>query len=1008
MAEVVPVCSSTRSLDLGGSARSIDIDTSAAQNVNPLFASRSKPPSKEAEDSATSAAPAAAAADDDDGKDEPGGVKPASDTAATTFTTTHDDDDAAPPPLGWFVGNTFFDIFLLTAALIVATGFFVLHCTALIDVLVDESDARSWLGVTTEIRVFAGLVLVPAAVLCLRAIIQISCCWKRTLRLAQRTDAVRSVVESKSLALTAWHFIWFVLSPESSYYFIVIELLEIKEFVFQALALEQMSRGGVGQAALTMYTTVILLNGTASFAMTWIVNRRINIIDDSDGLRRRAEASKWVSRMLLLDATCDLFYACFGVGILLVRLSRIFADADDSSIAEVRIVQRYNHAVLGKDINNDMRAYMLLSEGENTLFGGKPGHGFDSFVKFVSRVLPLMQIPFIVMSSFTIRQNLSAGRTPAAAAAGRRPISGSSFRVRSVRTVRANAFKGRYTTIPRWIAGVQYAIILAFSLFVYIQAWNWGDCAVPEIARSCAVRAYPIFKIYGNDAAWSCRACACNTLFIVSEDCNDDGTTITSTANATSQQWAGAGSSPSGCLAEHNDETVVGNSDVGRRLPSQVLNFSGAILEPAVTIFIAACPADSALLGTLALHVTEPGVMRINMLPVVNTTNDNNTTHTNNASVRGKLPAVAFNGDDAVAVPWAFPPAFGFRPEGHEPWPLTVFDLSDEEALRLRHRGSKRIRASRAPAAIWAMTGLKVLKLQGLDLDWVPEEIGRLTLLKNLDISDNAITSVPSTFGHLSALMYLRVRGNRIAKLPSELGELSALWNLELSETSLSSVPPFIGRLTGLKDIGLGVNWISFIPSFVGRLTNLENLYLRTNLLEYLPEEMRRLNKLHFLDLQNNSLSSIPPFIDDLVSLRTLNLAENMVTMVPGSFFTARRINGFLVNLKANNISLEAMTEALERAASTFSLPSSQDSESSSEYLATMGRNPACTTARVAGAAASPLPSRLGLWRIECEPECAAGCQTVISKYVKSWVGDGLCHWECNTIECSWDGGDCS
>eukprot|EP00947_MAST-08B_sp_MAST-8B-sp1_P004060 g4060.t1 len=103
-------------------------------------------------------------------------------------------------------------------------------------------------------------------------------------------DEVQGVLESTSLVATVYHYVFFLFSPASRHFFVVTFLLETKEVVIQALAVDQMSRAGVGQAALTLYTVVILLSGGASFAAGLLV-RRINRFDGAgDRMRRRQTA----------------------------------------------------------------------------------------------------------------------------------------------------------------------------------------------------------------------------------------------------------------------------------------------------------------------------------------------------------------------------------------------------------------------------------------------------------------------------------------------------------------------------------------------------------------------------------------------------------------------------------------------------------------------------------------------------------------------------------------------
>ena len=305
---------------------------------------------------------------------------------------------------GWCVGNTAYGIFLLCVALAIESVLFAFHCTPVLDLMVDEPDAAAWCGVTTPVAIGAGVILVPAMLEALVVLGQLTCCWRRAVRRERRKAHYtpwRRVSEAKTTFRAVWRGFSYLRKPTSAHYVRLIFLFEVKEFVFQALALEQMSRAGIGPIALSLYATILLINGAVPMATRRVIGR-INLIDDP--VRRRAEASKFIARLLLFDATCDLLYSFFSLGHLIFRYLRIFGEAD-AAAAELRMVKAYVINVGSKEA--DVKAFLLLSEAENALYGSKSS--YDTIVKFMSRIAPLMQAPFRVMTAFSIRQSLSAG-----------------------------------------------------------------------------------------------------------------------------------------------------------------------------------------------------------------------------------------------------------------------------------------------------------------------------------------------------------------------------------------------------------------------------------------------------------------------------------------------------------------------------------------------------------------------------------------------------------------------
>ena len=161
-----------------------------------------------------------------------------------------------------------------------------------------------WLGITPVITVAVWATCVPIVAVSVRVIISMTCCWRRTVLRAQDRDEVQSVLKTKTTCMAWYRAYVYLRRPTSSYFIVVSFVWEIKEFIVQSLAVDQMSRSGVDRVPLAIFTTVILLNGLFGPALLWWITRRFN---EKDGKSRRS-AHRWISRMLLFDASCDLFY----------------------------------------------------------------------------------------------------------------------------------------------------------------------------------------------------------------------------------------------------------------------------------------------------------------------------------------------------------------------------------------------------------------------------------------------------------------------------------------------------------------------------------------------------------------------------------------------------------------------------------------------------------------------------------------------------------------------------
>ena len=870
---------------------------------------------------------------------------------------------------GFCTGDMIGYLLLLSFAFIIEAVYFIFHCSPIMDLMVAEEDALSWLGVAPAAKVFAGLLLVPAMLWTLNILGTLTCLWHRTVRRAHKKAHEipwRRVRDSKTTFGTLRRCLRYLRRPSAAHYLRLLFIMEIKEFIVQVLAVDQMSRAGIGSTALLVYTSAILLNGIAPIVMGFIMTR-INRMGYGDDQRRRVEASKWIARLLLFDATSDLLYSSFPIVHLLTQYFQIFSGDRSHSNFELDILE--NYAAQSPISASDLKAYMLLSEGENTLFGGK--NGFDVLIKFMSRILPLIQAPYRVRSAFRIRQGMSAAAVVKSAVKhkdliGKISSESGAFRVRqsmttatlgksagdtrvaqeltnkdgrqegikaklqhlAARSVEGTAFNGRYQTVPLWLISILVSSVLGLCLYIFIQLGTWGECPIPEIRQSCAVRAFPIFRRYDSDADFGCRSCACNTLVYASTNC----TAVVSASNSFGMENQTTITTTSKCFA--------GVGDGRSRYASEILNLSSAILQPAVAIFINFCPLDTNLLKTLSHRAGQPSVVFLQMISPERRRNLSN--------AHGNVTA-----DTTALVNWTFPPRFGYQDGGASDsiWPLLILEIRAHEASSVRLTG--------LPPDLTELTALRSFVAEGLSVNQLPSSIGQLTNLRTLFLENNLIAAVPSSIGQLTGIRHLNINNNVLTSLPSSMGRLTRLKDLSLDRNRLTSFPSFIGRFTALQALHIHSNELTSVPSFIGRLTALKYLYLH-----------------------HNALTEIPALI--MGASRSLS-------------------RSFRLNVEANRISFAAMSAALAGipSSSAFSAGSLANPPSA---LLLIGKNPACNESDNVS-----LASRVGPWRIKCEPECGVDCrETGVGDDIGDSVGNGECNPECDTLACRWDGGDCT
>lgn len=91
------------------------------------------------------------------------------------------------------------------------------------------------------------------------------------------------------------------------------------------------------------------------------------------------------------------------------------------------------------------------------------------------------------------------------------------------------------------------------------------------------------------------------------------------------------------------------------------------------------------------------------------------------------------------------------------------------------------------------------------------------------------LEQIPETIGRLMCLQVLNLCNNRLTTLPNEIGLLNKLHTLNLGLNQLQSLPSTIAALKELRNIGLSDNQFTRVPGCLSRLNNLEKVNLDRN-----------------------------------------------------------------------------------------------------------------------------------------------------------------------------------
>ena len=131
----------------------------------------------------------------------------------------------------------------------------VLQCTHIMDIMVDEDDVRGQLGITPVMIVLCWCVLLPSFVIGLGVLVNITCLWKRTIRMAhaeaaalaqqKQVDAARRTKTNQSCAAEIFSALQCVYDNLSYHtgiqgtsFYRMLWASEVIEVIFQILAVE--------------------------------------------------------------------------------------------------------------------------------------------------------------------------------------------------------------------------------------------------------------------------------------------------------------------------------------------------------------------------------------------------------------------------------------------------------------------------------------------------------------------------------------------------------------------------------------------------------------------------------------------------------------------------------------------------------------------------------------------------------------------------------------------------
>ena len=120
-------------------------------------------------------------------------------------------------------------------------------------------------------------------------------------------------------------------------------------------------------------------------------------------------------------------------------------------------------------------------------------------------------------------------------------------------------------------------------------------------------------------------------------------------------------------------------------------------------------------------------------------------------------------------------------------------------------------------------------KLDGYNINSLPENFGIFNNLRVLTISHNPIESLPESFGELKNLEFLDLSNNKLTILPESFVNLVSINNLNLSNNQFSEIPTQLWALKELTNLNISDNPLNPEDMNVSqKVPDLIREYLRT------------------------------------------------------------------------------------------------------------------------------------------------------------------------------------
>lgn len=204
------------------------------------------------------------------------------------------------------------------------------------------------------------------------------------------------------------------------------------------------------------------------------------------------------------------------------------------------------------------------------------------------------------------------------------------------------------------------------------------------------------------------------------------------------------------------------------------------------------------------------------------------------------------------------------------------------------------LQLQQVPECIYRFAQLQELNLSGNELTAASIDLARLPKLRQIWLNQNQLTNNSLQLTSNKTLRILNIQNNRFTDIPEAVSHCRRLTSLWLGYNKLEGLnPDVLKKLRRLQDLNLYSCELKSLPDGISKLRRLEVLDLYYNELTTLPTSLSRMRRLQQLAISHNQFSELPTHVGRLRRLRALYAHHNRLHTLPTSIKKLRRTKIF-------------------------------------------------------------------------------------------------------------------